>query len=443
VVAHQFRLARLRGFQNATFGSEGSIGSFFEIPARIDTLAPELIERMEQPGHVIQRLDQRSPGVLMPRNETRFEFKTNLETFTTKAGSGVAATKHWLGYMLEAAFGTSSSRLSTGTTISGTASTTTAINVTDASTHRAGGAIGIVNASTGLLEIREIESVDTGATPDQIVVKMAFGAAPTTAGVTVYGAATYFLHNHPNGVASPYMQFALEGYALAHRWFLPTGALESFTIDEFVAPTIPQLGFKWMHPSWFSANGTDTTMNLLGTLPTGIPLARSTYINTVLNTSRAMDLRLRDVTSSALPTQLAASKVAFKPNIKYEEIPSLASTVFSSSVSDYIRVETYPEYAVDVNYEVPMGPDLTIDAAQAAGTLFQFTAQFGSSATYGGVLLSVPRAQIKEKPAIIGIGGTTGRAVSLGAMQDTEAVSAGATVHDDALAEAAFRIHFV
>jgi hypothetical protein len=437
-VHHQFRLARLRGCQNAVFGTEVTISSFFEIPAIIDTCEPDLVEVMEQPGHVIQRLDQRSVGVLMPKNDTRLGFQTNLETFTTKATNGVAPTKHWLGSMLECLMGTSSSRASSGTTISGTSSTTTVVNVADASTYRAGGALGIVSTA-GKLEIREIESISSNA----ITLKMALSNAPVTAGATVYGCYTYFLHNHPNGVASPYMQFALEGYALAHRWFLPTGAPESFGIEDFTPAGIPRLSWKWMHPSWFSANGTDTTMNLLGTLPTGVALGRSTYINTVLNTNRDCDIRLRTwASSSALPTALAASKVSFKPNIKYEEVKSLGSTVLNSTVADYIRVETYPDPAIGVTYEVPMGADLTVDGYQANATLLAFTYQVGAVAARGGVLLSVPNCQIMKKPAVIGIGGVTGRSVEMYAMQDEEAVSAGASVHDDALAQAAFRMHF-
>lgn len=430
---HQSRVARLRGVQETTYNTEVAIGSFLEIPANIDSIAMELMEPMEQPGHVIQRLDQRSLPVLMPRVGSHLKFGSNLETFTTKATSTVAATKHWLGTMLEAAFGDSSVRLTTGTLISGSGSSTTVLNVVSATTHRAGACVGLTDPTTGLLHMREIASVDTGAAPDTITLKMALPFTPAD-GATVLGCATYFLHNNPNGVDPEYMQFAAEGYDPSDRWLLTGCALASLGFGDLSPGAIPRINWDWEATTWASADGASTTMNLVGAT-----LGRGTYINTILNTIRSADLRLRAYGSSALPSFLHATKVTLEPKIEYELLRSPDGT---GTVRGFRRREVYPEPALKTMIEVPMEGNLTYDTYASSQTELAFTYQIGSSPSRGGVLLAAPRCFISKKPTLIDIGAVRGRGIELFSMQDTEATSAGASEADDALAQAAFRIHF-
>jgi len=72
----------------------------------------------------------------------------------------------------------------TGTTVSGGASTTTVIDVVDASALVVGGAV-VISA-----EIRRITAVNTAATPDNITITPALAAAPANA-VTVSSALSY------------------------------------------------------------------------------------------------------------------------------------------------------------------------------------------------------------------------------------------------------------
>jgi hypothetical protein len=432
---YQAELARLRFLQESAYGVDGSgtLVNYDDIPGIIRTIKPKRAETMVQPGHVIQRLDQRSIGVPMPRNETEFAFDTNLETFTTKAGSAVAATQHWLGKMLECGLG--GKQLSTGTTISGTGSTTTVVNVTSAASFRAGGALAIVNASTGKLEIRVIKSIATNA----ITLKMALGAAPTTAGVTVYGAATYFLHNHPNGAEPIYGQFLYEGYNPYDRYMLPGGAFKSFGFSGLEPAGIPRINWVWQHPTWLPADGTNTVANLRA-----VDLGRATYTNINLSTVRDADCRLRPLSSSALPAFLHATKVDVAPNIVYDALRTPGGGLLGSTVSGYRRKEVYEEPVVRVSLEVHQENNSTLDDYHANATELAFTEQIGSTAAKGGVLIEVGRMQIMEPPDWVDIGAVKGKSVVLQALDDTDATPAGgATALETALTQASLRIIFV
>lgn len=428
---HQAKLGRVRGFQGGSFGAEASLGSFFDIPAIVDSIKPAPDEVMEQPGHVFQRLDHRAKGVPKPRLDTRFGFATNLETFTTKATDGVAATKHWKGKLLESAFGTGSSRLTTGTTIA-SASTATVLNVTSATTHRAGCWVALVNAA-GLLECRRIKSISGSA----LTLAMALSFTPSN-GATVYGGATYFLHNHPNGVAPPYMQYIYEGYSPYDKVFFPTGVVESMSFDDMSPGALPRLQWNWQHPSWMDPDGTQTTMNLLGT-----DLDTATYVDTVLNTIRNADMRVRKIADgSALADFVDAAKVQITPNVKYEAYRSPGGP-FASTVRDYRRVEVFPDYAFTAQFEIPQEDSRIWDEYQADGEALNWTYQIGNDPTRGCVCFDFPNVQILRKPAILRDKLLEERQIMIGARQDEETVAAGgATTDDKSLATCAARIIF-
>lgn len=103
---------------------------------------------------------------------------------TTAAG---ALTETWQQVLLRLGLG-AGNVAQVGTTISGTSSTTTVINVTDASTFVAGAPIRVGSKGDGKGDgaVSIISSIDTGATPDAVTLKNALPAAPTTAGHVVY-----------------------------------------------------------------------------------------------------------------------------------------------------------------------------------------------------------------------------------------------------------------
>jgi hypothetical protein len=426
------------GLQESSFCTIGGvIGNYFAIPAIIDTATkPVLDESMEQPGHVIQRLGQRSTPILMPRNNTKFPFSTNLETYLTKAGVGVAATKHWLGAMLDGVMG--ASRGSTGTKTSGTGSTSTVLQVDDASTFVAGMAIAITNPTTNLLEMRAIKSVNTAATPDTITLKMALSFTPSTDDLPVYGGYTYALHNNPDGVEPTYLQFLALGYNHYDRWVLPGGTVESFKFQNMSPGGIPRIDFGWQFPTWLPADGANGTAALQGTT-----LPKQTYIDTVLSTFRDTFTYLRAYGSSALPASpLQCSELNIEPNIKYEQIRS-PNGPFSSTVRGSRRIEVYPDPEVMVSFKAPAEDNADLDALQAASTELAFTQQFGATPSSGGVFIEVPRLWIKGKPQREDQGAIRCLSVQMYAADDTESSPAGgASALDTAIAQASIKLTF-
>lgn len=437
---YQGRLARLRMIQEASFGTDGSgtLGNYTDIPAIMDSIKPVRDEKIVQPGHVIQRLDQRDLGIAMPRIDTKLPFTTNVETVDTKAGSGVTITQHGLGLLLECGLG--GKFLGTGSTISGAASTTTVVNVTSAAGFRAGGALGIINTSVtpNKFEMREIKSI----TGNAITLKMALGMAPVTPGAVVYGCATYYLHNNPAGADPKYAQFLVEGYNPKDRWMFPGGALESFGISGFEPAGIPRFDWGFQHPTWLPADGVNTVANLRDST-----LGLVAYTNVRLSTVRDADIRLRSLASSALPGFLNAPKINISPNVRYEALRTPGSGLLNSTCFGYRRVEVYEEPAVKLDIEAHWENDTVLDDYHAAGTLLHFNEQIGNVVTggvpIGGVLLSIPRLQIMQAPQEIMIGGVRGKGLELYSLHDTDTTAAGgATADDTALSQAAIRFHF-
>ncbi len=424
---YQGDLARMRFWQESSFKTDGSgtLGNYIDIPFNLRSMKMVRKEPKAQPAHAIQRLDQRSPSVLMPRIDTELTFTTNLETFGTKAGSTVAAIQHWLGLMLECGMG--GKHLSTGTTIAST-STTTVLNVTSASSMRAGGAIGVVIG--GKFLIRTIKSISTNA----VTLKMALPSAPAN-GATVYGIATYYLHNNPLGADPIYGQFLLEGYNPMNRWQLPGGAFKSFGFSGLEPAQIPRINWAWQFPTWRPADGTNTAANLRSAA-----LGRASYSDIALNTMRDSYCYLRPLSSSALPSFLHAPKVDIQPAIEYEALrtPQDEGTCFG-----YRRSEVFDRPPVLVNLEAHWENDTTLDDYAGNGTELAFHLQVGSSPTKGAILLDVPRCEMIDPPAEISIGGVGGKSVLLhGLGPDTDTTPAGgASVNDTALAEAVWRIH--
>jgi hypothetical protein len=205
---------------------------------------------------------------------------------------------------------------------------------------------------------------------------------------------------------------------------------------------IPTIDWGWMFPTWLSADGTNGTVSSVGTT-----LARQTYTNTVLNTIRDCDIRLRSVAAgSALPAFFHANKISIDTTIKHSAIRS-PNGPFSSTVRGYMREEVFEEDEVKLSLQTPMENNLTYDVLQAAQGTMNFAYQIGTSATRGGVLIDVPRLQFKQKPQRLDDSGVRNLTLELGSMLDTDATdgcvpAGGATISEIAQAEAALRIMY-
>jgi hypothetical protein len=431
---YQGTLARLQFKQESSYGTDmtSTIASNWDdIPAIFDTLAGVRNEEIVEPAHLKQRLDQRDIGVPMPKDAT-FSYKTNIEVPTARAGNGVAAAPHWLGRKLQCGLG--GSHFSTGTTVTSGA-TTTVVPLTSASTFRAGCGIAFATGTGGAIEIRVIKSI-SGNT---VTLKMALSSAPAN-GSVAYGTATYYPHNNPAGADPTYAQFALWGYNPKDRWVFPGGAFNGLGFEGLEPKGIPRLLWDWQHPIWGPGDGTYCSANMRTAT-----FDRVAYVDTNLFTVRGADYRLRDLTSSALPSLLNAPKVDIIPNtLEYEALmtPSGGSGLCAlSNCFGYRRIDPDPQKgAVTVNLDVHWENDTVLDDYHANRTALGFTDQVGSSPTLGCWMIEVPRLQMKKPPAETKLGNMRGKSLVLDSLHDTEAVSAGASANDNALAEASWRL---
>lgn len=418
---HQY-LNRIRAALETpgAFGTEIALGSFFDFPVVEGSMELVLDREVGSPMHAQQRLDGYPVGVLM-RKKVRINVTVNLETFGTKALSGVAATNTWLCKLLASHFGV---HLSTGTTISGTSATVNLVNFTSAASFKPGSWYAVRNPTTGLFEAREIESITSNA----VTNKMAHAAAPVTAGWDVMGAATLYLDNR-TGRVPQYLQFACEGAHPSMRWLVKGACLSSITFEGTNPNEITRAKLSYEAPMYLSADGSATTMNLIGAL-----LGNATYVDTNTMVTKDSDLRFGTVTDAVLPPQLNAKVFELALNIKIAEINSHGGI---ETVAGYIRVHEPP--VISGKFRVPF-EDLAYWTARDGRTNHRLMFQIGSAASVGGWGISVPTLQVTN---IQGVpqDGIQYQEVSWVGRKDEETSKAATDGTDDrALAEAAFRM---
>src|SRR5262249_47129042 len=149
----------------------------------------------------------------------------------------------------------------------------------------------------------------------------------------------------------------------------------------------------WQHPYWGPADGSYCSANLRSSA-----LGLVAYVDTNLSTVRGADLRLRDISSSALPSFLNAPKVDVVPNtLAYEALltPGGGSGLAAlSNCFGYRRIDPDTQKgAFTLNLDVHWENDTTLDDYHANATPLSFTEQVGSSIVTGGWMLNIPRLQ--------------------------------------------------
>lgn len=420
------RIGRIRAVHEVTLGTEVAIGSFFDFPWIAGSAKLTIETPIQTPGHGQQRLDGAAVGVLMPKKAT-LEFDTNLQSFDTKGLSGVTPASFWLTKFLENAFG-GTQRIGTGSTISGTSSTTTLVNAASASSYRAGGAYAVKNlASTGLYQAREIASISSNA----ISPKVAHASAPVTAGADIMAAISCYLC--PRGTAGPTLQFAVEGFNTYNRWLLKGACLESLTISGLNPGELPVLKWKWQCATYLSADGSSTTMNLVGAV-----LARATYVGVQTNPIKDSDYRFGVVGTTTLPSHLHAAKMEIALNLHYEPLRTPAGT---ETIFGYQRTMEDKGYSITGSFSAPMD-DLAVWSARDLRASCYLALQIGTSATVGGWLISVPTLQVMDvQPDQESVPGVQYAMVKWSARLDEGSTSAAATQADTDLAESALKLH--
>jgi hypothetical protein len=292
-------------------------------------------------------------------------FKVDLCGLSTAASSGVTAVPHtWLSVLLKACG--MSEGLITGDEISGTASTTTTVNVTDGTNFEVGQPIMVAG------DITVITAINTNA----LTVSPPLSAAPVTAAVSVYAAGIYLLDDSDPGTVTFTVKSDDDEYTV-------TGCKGSVALEGFTAGGKPQLAFSFSGDTW--------TRTAKGSLP-----AQSTL--TVPAAILAMDAPFYWGA-----TAYATSEVGFTTGMTVSPKASTGGTAGRSgwvitADAPTITVKPYAASAWSTDYEAKTERRVLVSAGSTAGSAFA---------------ISFPNGQIITQPNRSDVGGLRGHDISI------------------------------
>lgn len=408
-------LQRIRVEEETTFATEETIGNFKDVPFVEGSASLQLRQDMESPGHAQQYIDGHPTRVNMPKR-AQLDLTVPLATLDTKPGNGVAATQSALGEMLKIAMGAQT--LATGTTVNDVSATTTQF-VSTASGYLAGLAVGLGTGSNSELEMREFKTV-SGSTN---TVKYAFSNAPANSS-TVWSAASYVLTGQ-DGSEALSAQFAVEGIYTEDSWLLSGGQVSSVGISLPIGG-LPTMSFSWQFADWDLADGTNTTMDL-----TAASIVAATYADTKSIVLADSEFRVATVGSSTIGTLYHPSEINIDLNLQYVPQMTPAGT---NNIKQWIRLHQAP--VVSGSFVIPYEAT-TFRTSKDAPTAHAITLQIGTSTTDGGILLSIPNAQITDVQPV-DAGGIRSQRVSFVGRHDTDWTGSTST-----RVRSAFRMHFI
>jgi hypothetical protein len=415
------RVRRIRIAQEpaGAFGTEISIGSFRDLPAREDSVKLMMPDPTESPMLLQQHLYGYPSKVLMPKLGSGIDFATNVSALTSRAGSATQAVSTLLPDSLvwSTAFG--GDFAGTGTTIAST-STTTSLVVTSAAGLREGGAVALATGAGGALECRVIKTISSNT----VTLKLALSSVPANASV-VYAAYTVYM-NALDGSQQTFLQAAVEGIGTTDRWLFKGGQLKSAPTLELQPATIPKLTTSWNFAGWYKADGTNTTMNL------NSALADQNYTSDGINSVMDSEFRIWAHGSSVLTnTFVHAPSLSIAPQIKYgpHKTPGGFNTIKQWVM---LRPDGPP---VTGEFKLPYEDTTWIDLLEARTDL-QLTFQVGSTVSHGAVLFDVPRMSLDDfgRDELDGLAGQT---LKWYGRLDNQTTSSSTN-----LQKTAFRVHF-
>jgi len=303
---HNVQRIRVWSESSFAFDGTGTLANYTDLPIREGTAQMTLTRDSLDPQQNVQSRFEYREEVLGKRSAT-LTFVMNLAPTGTAANASTAAITSGLGRLLKAVMG--GETLGQGSTSPAMSS---AINPAVATGHgsrfTAGGVMGWVNSS-GVLEVREIESVSG----DTVTLKHAFSAAPADGNV-LFNAATYFLTEDP----TESLQFIVEGAESDDRWLLLGGqAVGGMQIA--IDPTgaqLPSVTFNFTFADW--KDSTETTASLTGTIGTATYSAYEPIVG------HAGEFRAFTVGASTLSTSslVHVSALAFTPAVSYAPVTS-------------------------------------------------------------------------------------------------------------------------
>lgn len=414
------KIEALRLVHESSFGADmsGSLGSYAYCPFREGSLALELNDPLESPMHVQQRVDGHPVRIHLPRN-AKLSFDVNLETFTTKATSTVAATQSWLGLILETAMG--GINLMTGTTVNDAAADQDDWDATVATTLRPGAAVGVATTA-GLLEAREIKS----KSGSNIVLKHYTTNSPSN-GATVYGSATYFCNPRHTGAESQSIGAVVEGYTTTDKWILMGGHVTELTFT--LAPgAVPVAKVVIEFADWAEADGSDAAADLDGAI---LDAATYTNVNTLVQADS--EFCTATVATANSVTKLHVSSMEIVPAMQWVKVKTPGGL---NNVKQFVRAHAAP--VVSGTFTLPYEDQTWFDR-RAADTALALWFQVGSTPSEGAIVFSAPKIQVTNVERV-DVEGVSGLKVSWVGRLDTDTTAESSY---EGLAESAFRIHML
>lgn len=418
-VVDRIRRIRVAEEPAGAFGTEISIGSFLDLPAREDSVKLLMPDPTESPMLQQQHLYGYPSKVLMPKLGSGIDLATNVQALVSRAGSTVQAVGTLLPDATLWRVGFGGSFASTGTTIAST-STTTVLNVTSAAGLREGGALACATGAGGALECRVIKTIASNV----VTLKLALSSIPANASV-VYAPYTVYL-NALDGSQQTFLQAAVEGIGTTDRWLFRGGGLKAAPTFDLTPATIPKVSWSWQFGDWDKADGTHTTMNL------NSALADQDYSSNGINSVMDSEFRIwANGTSVLAGSFIDAPSLTIAPQQKYgpHKTPGGLNTVKQWVM---LKPDGPP---VTGEFTLPYESAAWIDALEAR-TEYNMSYQIGTSVAAGAVLFDMPRISLEDFGREE-IDGLAGQRLKWYGRLDNQTSSSSTN-----LQKTAFRVHF-
>ncbi len=399
---------------NGSFCTEGSIGSFDDLPVVEGTTKVVMDRPQETPALLQQNIHGYPTKIHMPRRG-KFDFSLNLRGLSSRAtGAATGLAALFGNTVYSAAFG--GTYVGTGTTIT-TGATTTVLPLTSAAGMREGGALVCATGSGGALECREIKTISSNT----VTLKAALSGAPSN-GSTVYGAITYYLGNQDGSTVTS-LQMAVEGQNNVDRWLLKGGQIASPPTFELKPGTIPRSTWSLQFADHKLADGSETSMNL-----TSSAISDGNYTSNGINAVMDSEFRVRQ-NGTSTATLYHPSEIVISPNVAY--VPQMTPGG-TNNIKQWVPVHTDGP-ACTLEFVLPHEDNIW-RSARDNGTVYGVAYQIGSGTTNGGFMMTM--YGVIDDVQREDVGGIAGQRVKMYARLDAET-----TTNSDGIQKSPFRIH--
>jgi hypothetical protein len=364
------------------FGQDlsATLNAFKDFPfVETDKATITLKEMTESPKHAVQDLDDHNLEELLPRAAS-CSFSSNITSFTTRAGDGVAAPSSPNSDLLRVLMG--GQELGTGTTIT-TGATARVLPCTDASDIAVGSAIACATGPGGTMESRVVQSKG-GSGNNTLTLKSDLSGAPANGSVVNASCTNYLAGDF--GDATEALQSLVQRLSDTETYLLLGGWLESIAFD-FQAPgKFAKISHNWNYADFKLYN--EAAADITG------PLAFATYANSVPLIQADSQFRYQLLSATTFDKDvniIDAPVIKIGLHVKYETHDTPGGV---NNKKQPIRVRVDP--VIDGSFIVPR-TDALHDlwfGFKKNRTAISLDYQIGSSPTRGGALLEAPTCQV-------------------------------------------------